>query len=386
MTGAALTVIVPVYRGVDEVRACVGSVLRHGAGQDFELLIINDDSPEPAVVHYLESLADGRSASDAPRVTLLHNPTNLGFVATVNRGFEHAAGDVVILNADTVVTDGWLDRLHDAASAEPDVATVTPLTNFGSLCTLPDELIAAFGLAGDDPAIDACAEFTDRNGLGRRPQIISGVGFCMLVTRAALDVCGMFDVETFGRGYGEEVDFCLRATRLGFRHLVEDRTFVYHRGAVSFGTERSAGLERGSALIRDRYPWFKATLRREQREQPLALSFTALQLGLHERDERRPHVLHLLHSAPDALGGTEKHLTALIDALGSEFDFCVLYPVSSGFVLRTFWRRDGRQDVDQEFLCRAAPFGPPGRTTGTPRELCVPLSTCSSSTRSTSRT
>ena len=67
------------------------------------------------------------------------------------------------------------------------------------------------------------------------PEVITGVGFCMYVTRAALDLCGVFDEETFGLGYGEEVDFCLRATRLGLRHLVEDSTFVYHRGGVSFG-------------------------------------------------------------------------------------------------------------------------------------------------------
>ena len=45
-----------------------------------------------------------------------------------------------------------------------------------------------------------------------------------------LDLCGLLDEETFGRGYGEEVDFCLRATRVGLRHVVDDSTFVFHRG------------------------------------------------------------------------------------------------------------------------------------------------------------
>ncbi len=48
-------------------------------------------------------------------VTVLHNRDNLGFAATVNRGLERTPGDVVVLNADTVVTAGWLDRLADAA-------------------------------------------------------------------------------------------------------------------------------------------------------------------------------------------------------------------------------------------------------------------------------
>ena len=75
------------------------------------------------------------------------------------------------------------------------------------------------------------------------PEVITGVGFCMYVTRQALDLCGLLDEETFGRGYGEEVDFCLRASRLGLRHLVEDSTFVYHRGGVSFGDGQSEGLD-----------------------------------------------------------------------------------------------------------------------------------------------
>jgi glycosyltransferase involved in cell wall biosynthesis len=261
----------------------------------------------------------------------------------------------VILNADTVVTDGWLDRLHDAAVSEDDVGTVTPLSNFGSICTLPDTIIEAFALDGDEPRIDECGEFIARSGVGRRPDVISGVGFCMFVTRAALDACGSLDEETFGRGYGEEVDFCMRATRLGFRHIVEDRTFVYHHGAVSFGSEREEGLEKGSQLIRSRYPFFRATNRRERADDPLKLSFVALELELRPRREERPHVLHILHSAPGELGGTEKHLGALITALLPEIDFSVLHPVPSGFMLRTNWLADDGSLIEHELLLPGGP-------------------------------
>ena len=86
---------------------------------------------------------------------VVHHDVNRGFVASVNHGFDVAAGDVVVLNADTVVTEGWLDRLAAAASAD-DVATVTPLTNSGSICTLPDSIIGAFDLDGARPRIDEC--------------------------------------------------------------------------------------------------------------------------------------------------------------------------------------------------------------------------------------
>ena len=102
----------------------------------------------------------------------------------------------------------------------------------------------------------------------------------MLMRREAIEVLGGFDEETFGQGYGEEVDFCLRASRLGFAHLVEDSTFVFHHGGGSFGAGRQAGLARGSALLHGRYGFFRSTNRRERVEDPLAVPFAALELAL----------------------------------------------------------------------------------------------------------
>lgn len=346
-----VTIIVPVYRGLDEVRECLTSVERHQGSTPARLLVIDDASPEPDVSAYLEEFA---AAERAVPVTLLRNVENLGFVGTVNRGLRQAEGDVVILNADTVVTAGWLDKLATAA-AEPDVATVTPVTNFGSICTLPDSIIDAFDLNGEKPRIDQCAAFIEAQSIVALPEVITGVGFCMYVTRAALDLCGLLDEETFGAGYGEEVDFCLRATRAGLRHLVDDRTFVYHHGAVSFGDDREEGMARGSSLLHDRYRFFRAANRRERAENPLQLSFTAFELGLDERRPDRPHVLQLLHSPPGALGGTEKHLRSLLDAMLDEMDFSVLYPTESGFVLRTLWNLGSGAPLEQEFLLPGAP-------------------------------
>jgi GT2 family glycosyltransferase/glycosyltransferase involved in cell wall biosynthesis len=349
---APVSVLVPVYRGVGDVAACLESVVRHGAEVPFELLVIDDASPQPAVSAYVDEF--GRGDHGLP-VRVLRNPENLGFVRTVNRGLAETTGDVVILNADTQVTAGWLDRMVDAASEGESIATVTPLTNFGSICTIPRSVIDAFDLAGESPRIDACAELVARAALGLRPSVITGVGFCMLMRRTAIDMCAGFDEESFGQGYGEEVDFCLRASRIGFRHVVEDATFVFHHGGGSFGSGRRAGLARGSALLHGRYGFFRAANRRERVEDPLAVPFAALELALHERDTSKPQVLHVLHSSPGALGGTEKHLRTLIEALGDDFDASILFPVESGFVLRRMWFTGGGAPVETELLFPGAP-------------------------------
>lgn len=360
MTAAArVTVVVPVYRGAADVRRCVDSVLAHPPTSDLDVdvVVIDDASPEPDVREELQRLSGTPAALP---VRVVRNERNLGFVATVNRAFAESPADVVVLNSDTVVTAGWLDRLADAARLE-GVASVTPLTNFGSICTLPEPVVAAFGLDTDEPRIEDCAAFVAGHSLRLRPEIISGVGFCMYVTRTALDVVGYFDAETFGAGYGEEVDWCLRATRLGFRHLAEDSTFVYHRGGGSFGPERAARLAASATILHDRYRFFRAANVRERAANPLAVPFAALELGLEERRRDRPHVLHLLHSSPEELGGTEKHLHELIAALSHDFDFSILYPVTSGFVLRALWPAEAPRPQPREFLLP----GGPTRVTGT---------------------
>jgi GT2 family glycosyltransferase/glycosyltransferase involved in cell wall biosynthesis len=351
MSPSPVTVIIPVYGGLAYTARCLESIVQHASSSavPMELLVIDDASPELPLREFVDEFA-GRPAPIP--VTVWHNPENLGFVGTVNRGLRYAKGDAVIGNSDTAVTDGWLDRLA-AAAALPDVASVTPLTSHGSLCTLPPSILDAFELESANPRIDECAAFVREHSLRLLPEVITGVGFCMYVTRQALDLCGLLDEDTFGRGYGEEVDFCLRASRLGLRHLVEDSTFVYHRGGVSFGDAQAEGWARSSALIDARYPFFRPNNTRERATNPLSVSFAALELALDERDETRPHVLHLLHSRLDAMGGTEKYVAALLATLEQEFDFSVFYPVESGFVLSTAWIVDGRR-VEHEFLLPGA--------------------------------
>ena len=350
-----VTVIIPVYRGIEDVRRCLASVRRHArvpegspGSAEFALLIIDDASPEPEVVAFLQDL--DVAAWPVP-VTVVHHEVNLGFVATVNEGFRSTNNDVLVLNADTVVTAGWLEALRTVATSEPGIATVTPLTGFGSICTLPNSVCERFGLASDAPLVDECAAFVAQWSLALHPSVITGVGFCLYVTRAAIDLVGPLDEAAFGTGYGEEVDFCLRASERGLRHLVADEAFVHHRGGGSFGAEaRATRMAAASKVLHARYPAFDAANRAERRQDPLAVTFAALELGLHERDLNRLHVLHVLHSPPAMLGGTEQHVMALIGALSVEMDASILYFVNGGFILRTVWRGPDGADVQHEFL------------------------------------
>jgi len=242
-----IDVVIPVYRGLEQTRRCIDSVLRSTPATPFEIVAVDDASPDPEISRHLRELAE------QGRIMLLRNESNLGFVHSVNRGMKlHPERDVVLLNSDTEVANDWLDRLRHCACGQPDVGTVTPFSNNATICSYPFE-----GWTGGVPGLLGLAAldrlFATANA-GRTVDLPTAVGFCMYIRRACLDRVGLFDASRFGRGYGEENDFCMRAASAGWRNVLAGDVFVYHQGAVSFSEERSALTETAGKTLADLHP------------------------------------------------------------------------------------------------------------------------------------
>jgi GT2 family glycosyltransferase/glycosyltransferase involved in cell wall biosynthesis len=240
-------VVVPVYRGLEETLRCVYTVLAATCATPHAVVVIDDASPDPELVKELRRLAD------AGLLELIHNERNCGFVATCNLGMSlHPGRDVVLLNSDTEVYGDWLDRLRAAALRDPKVGTVTPLSNNATICSYP------YFVRDNDMALELELADLDRLAAsvnaGQVVEVPTAVGFCMYARRACLLETGAFDVERFGRGYGEENDFCLRSSELGWRHVLACDVFVRHSGSVSFGAEKDARVARALAEIAKRFP------------------------------------------------------------------------------------------------------------------------------------
>ena len=243
-------VIVPVYGGGQRVRRCIESVLGAPVSTPFDVIVIDDASPEPELVGYLEGLAaEGR-------INLLRNATNLGFVRTVNRGMmQHPDRDVVLLNSDTEVANDWLDRLQRCVRCAPDIGTATPFSNNATVCSYPDfcadNAVPAIGLAALD-------EIFSRTNAGETVELPTAVGFCMYIRRACLNAVGLFDAIRFGRGYGEENDFSRRAAKAGWRNVLCADVYVYHAGGVSFAEERGRLMDKAATVLSDMPPEYEA--------------------------------------------------------------------------------------------------------------------------------
>ncbi len=206
----------------------------------------DDASPDARIPALLASFA----ARD-PRVTVVRREQNLGFVRNCNRAMAEAAGDVVLLNSDTEVPAGWLERLRALAHSSDRVGSVTPLSNNATICSVPEWLVPNRYPAGVDLAL--LDEAAQASGTGEWLEIPTSVGFCVYYRREALDACGPFDEDLFGAGYGEENDLACRMREAGYLNLLCDTLFVWHEGGVSFaesGTGDLAGnLDRITAAL-----------------------------------------------------------------------------------------------------------------------------------------
>jgi GT2 family glycosyltransferase len=249
-----IDVIIPAYRGEAETRACLQSVLAARTRSPREIVVIDDKSPEPAISAYLRGLAEAR------RITLIAHSANRGFVASVNEGMAlHPDRDVVLLNSDTEVAAGWLDRLAAHARADSNIGTVTPFSTNATILSYPRPLEPNALPEGETTAtLDAA--FAAANP-GRNVDVPTAVGFCMFISRRCLARVGLFDEGRYGTGYGEEVDFCMRAARAGFRNVGAGDVFVRHVGEVSFGDTGVERREKAQATVDALYPEFQVGLR-----------------------------------------------------------------------------------------------------------------------------
>ena len=241
----SITVVVPVYNAAPELARCLDS-LAATLPVSIPVLLCDDASPDPRVPALLERFAAGRPGTRVER-----RPGNLGFVGNVNAAFADTEGDLVLLNSDVVATDGWLDALQRCAASDPRIATATPWSNNAEICSFPR--FCENNPEPEDADAIAAAAASSRPAY---PELPTAVGFCMFVRRAALDAIGDFDQATFGRGYGEENDWCLRASGHGWRHVLCDDAYVIHAGGASFSAEgHSPGGENLRRLLA-RYPGY----------------------------------------------------------------------------------------------------------------------------------
>ena len=243
-----LTIIVPVYNAPEAVERCLQSVLTRTDLTRHRVLMINDGSSDDRVQPLLERFALN------PGFNLLVNPQNMGYTRTINRGIAWAGDDdILLLNSDTIVHDGWIEGMRKVALGTPRAGTVTAMGDNSGSFSFPTPNIVnprPEGLSHDEWA-HRIISFTQESDPIDVP---TGNGFCMYIRRDLMDHIGLFDEEAFPRGYGEENDFCMRTIKAGWKNFISPHAYVFHQRTASFGAEKDGLIKTAMEIVHQRHP------------------------------------------------------------------------------------------------------------------------------------
>ncbi len=312
-----ITIILPVYNAFDLLPEVLERVRTH-TDLPWRLVLIEDCSTDPRVRPFLRKWVATHDTPASDQITLIEHETNQGFIQSVNAGLNKAilhGNHVVLLNSDAFVPARWASRLIRPILRDDLIASVTPLSNDAEIFSVPAICQRRTLGQGQGDGMDQVAA-----RLVTPPESCvapTGVGFCMAMNIAFLRRLPRLD-HTFGRGYGEEVDWCQRARALGGRHVCQPALFVEHRGGTSFGKAQKRKLvARNNAIVAQRYPHFDGEVRDFVRTDPLLTARLALAIAWAAGSQRSqqgkpaPTPVFLAHALG---GGAQRYLDHRIAA------------------------------------------------------------------------
>lgn len=248
----AVDVIVCIHNALEDVQACLKSLKLHRT-PDTTILLVNDGS-DSATTRYLENFC-----ATTERVELVSSPTARGYTKAVNQGLSRSTAPFcILLNSDTIVSEGWINRLVQCSLSSARIGLAGPVSNCATWQSVPEVTGRGGGWAlnplPEGSTVDEMARLVTRFSQSVYPRVPLLNGFCLLIRREVFDAVGSFDEAGFPLGYGEENDFCLRARQAGYELAVAEDCYVYHAKSKSYSSAgRKPLVEAGKKILRARY-------------------------------------------------------------------------------------------------------------------------------------
>jgi len=236
------SIIILAHNGLEHTEQCLQSIEAH-TPERHELIIVDNASTDGT----LDSLRNYMATRDNVRV--IANRSNRGFAAGNNQGLALARGEyVLLLNNDTIVTEGWLTRMQTVFGMHPDVGIVGPVSNYVS----GPQLVHGAAYKDLEGMATFAAEWA-RTHDGQSQEATRVVGFCLLMRKEVVARVGGLD-ERFGSGNFEDDDLCIRAFQIGFRARIALDVFIHHTGSQTF---KATKIDYRQSLMRN-WELFKA--------------------------------------------------------------------------------------------------------------------------------
>ncbi len=291
-------IIVPIYNGFEALVACLDALLLH-TPKDQQITLLNDASTDKNVISHLDKLAVHDN------ITVINRIKNLGYLTNVNQHLASRKGHVLLLNADTLVSAGWLDEMQRVA-CDKQVGAVCPLSDNATLLTIETDA---------STNTELLKQFS-----GQWYPIPTAVGFCLLIKQQVLQQLGGFD-PYYDPGYGEECDYSMLLRQSGWQVACAPAAYVKHLGSQSFESSANQLQQDHQKLLDLRWPGYSPEVTKFLAQNPAQ----HLDQFLQAKNTAKPRILHVVHGI-DNKGGVELFTQELIAQFNDEFEHCVIIP------------------------------------------------------------
>lgn len=237
-----VSIVLLAHNQLEFCRACLAS-LQRCTTPPYKLILVDNGSTDGV----------GELFDATANATVVHTGRNLGFAQGTNLGLSHVDGHALLLNSDTLLTPGWLERLLSALESDRDIGLAGPVTNRASGHQQLDNVSL-----DSEAAIEQFAAAVGQENAGQIQDTSRLVAFCLLIRDRALKELGPLD-SRFGVGNFEDDDYCIRARLAGWRMVIAQDCFVFHYGGRTFAgigyndESYRALVEQNEALLREKW-------------------------------------------------------------------------------------------------------------------------------------
>jgi O-antigen biosynthesis protein len=256
VSGSLVSILIPCCGMLEYTKLCVPAILKHSRAP-YELIFLDIGSLD-GTAEYLAGVA---TVHPSLRIEVVRTPTDLGIKDACKEAIARARGEyLVLLNNDTVVTNGWLNQLTSLAKMSPAIGAVGPMSNYAAppqlVETVPYRVGAAkrrwlegrHGMAEAIVDVEAvnrfAAEFREANkGKWVEPERLGG--FCLLLKREGLQRIGPLDGWTDLSLFDSDI-LSAKAREVGYTLACARDLFVHHFGTRTFAHGAASDTERKS--------------------------------------------------------------------------------------------------------------------------------------------
>ena len=248
-----VSVIIPVYNALDEVKLCLKSVIKNFNFKLGCVYIINDYS-DKNTTNYLHKFSEQHEF-----INIIDNNQNLGFIKTCNIGMKLVNSDIIVLlNSDTKIPKEFCERIIKCFESDKKIGIASPISSH--TCTYYIPLPSKY-------TIEKMNKKIRKKHKCKYPIIPAAEGFCFCIRKDVIQQQGYLD-EIFGKGYHEEVDYAYRAITNGWKNVLIDDLYVYHKRQASFGAEtREKLIQQNNPVFNSRWLGFREAYEHEHQLQ-----------------------------------------------------------------------------------------------------------------------